>query len=195
MEGMQVIKGGDLFLGSNESSFRVAERPAMKVHLDYEFYLDVHEVTCGSYRILAKKGKVKDFGKCANDELPLANVTYFDAVLYANAKSVELNHDTAYTFDAVLYANAKSVELNYDTAYTYTKATYDTEGHCTNLEGFAFHPDADAFRLPTEAEWVLAASQSWNPKEKSWNSDNSEFHAHPVCNFMRTPSVLQGRIL
>ena len=160
MEGMQVIKGGDLVLGSNESSFRAAERPAMKVHLDYEFYLDVHEVTCGSYRILAKKGKVKDFGECANDELPLANVTYFDAVLYANAKSVELNHDTA---------------------YTYSKATYDSEGHCTNLEGLAFHPDADAFRLPTEAEWVLAASQSWNPKEKSWNSENSEFHAHPVC--------------
>ena len=160
MEGMQVIKGGDLVLGSNESSFRAAERPAMKVHLDYEFYLDVHEVTCGNYRVLAKKGKVKDFGECANDELPLANVTYFDAVLYANAKSVELNHDTA---------------------YTYSKATYDSEGHCSNLEGFAFHPDADAFRLPTEAEWVLAASQSWNPKEKSWNSDNSELHAHPVC--------------
>ena len=160
MEGMQVIKGGDLVLGSNDFSFRVAERPAMKVHLDYDFYLDVHEVTCGNYRILAKKGKVKDFGECANDDLPLANVTYFDAVLYANAKSVELNHDTA---------------------YTYTKATYDSEGHCTNLEGFAFHPEADAFRLPTEAEWVLAASRGWNPKEKSWNSDNSEFHSHPVC--------------
>ena len=50
MEGMQVIKGGDLVLGSNESSFRAAERPAMKVHLDYEFYLDVHEVTCGMPR-------------------------------------------------------------------------------------------------------------------------------------------------
>ena len=166
MEGMQVIKGGDLVLGSNESSFRAAERPAMKVHLDYEFYLDVHEVTCGSYRILAKKGKVKDFGECANDELPLANVTYFDAVLYANAKSVE---------------------LNYDTAYTYTKATYDSEGHCSNLEGFAFHPDADAFRLPQKQSGFSQHHKAGIPKKKAG--------ILTIPNFMRTPSVLQGRIL
>ena len=160
IDGMIFVKGGTVTLGSNDSTYRVAERPAMKVRLDYDYYLDIHEVTCGEYRNLAKKKLVKDFGKCENDSLPLANVTYYDAVLYANAKNKSENRDTS---------------------YTYSKATFDSEGHCTNLEGFAFHPDVDAYRLPTEAEWVLAASKGWAPKNKSWNADNSDFKAHTIC--------------
>jgi len=160
IDGMIFVKGGTVTLGSNDSTYRAAERPAMKVRLDYDYYLDIHEVTCGEYRNLAKKKLVKDFGKCENDSLPLANVTYYDAVLYANAKSKSEKRDSA---------------------YTYTQETFDSEGHCTNLEGFAFHPDVDAYRLPTEAEWVLAASKGWDPKNKSWNADNSDFKAHAVC--------------
>ena len=160
IDGMIFVKGGTVTLGSNDSTYRAAERPAMEVKLDYDYFLDIHEVTCGEYRALAKEQKLKDFGKCENDSLPLANVTYYDAVLYANAKSKSEKRDSA---------------------YTYTKATFDSEGHCTNLEGFAFHPDVDAYRLPTEAEWVLAASKGWDPKNKSWNADNSDFKAHAVC--------------
>ena len=160
IDGMIFVKGGTVTLGSNDSTYRAAERPAMEVKLDYDYYLDIHEVTCGEYRNLAKKKLVKDFGKCENDSLPLANVTYYDAILYANAKSKSEKRDSA---------------------YTHTKATFDSEGHCTNLEGFAFHPDVDAYRLPTEAEWVLAASKGWDPKNKRWNADNSDFKAHAVC--------------
>ena len=160
IDGMIFVKGGTVTLGSNDSTYRAAERPAMEVKLDYDYFLDIHEVTCGEYRNLAKKKLVKDFGKCENDSLPLANVTYYDAILYANAKSKSEKRDTA---------------------YTYTQATFDSEGHCTNLEGFAFHPDVDAYRLPTEAEWALAASKGWDPKNKSWNADNSDFKAHAVC--------------
>ena len=160
IDGMIFVQGGMATLGSNDPEFKASERPAMKVKLDYDFYLAIHELTCGEYRALAKEQKLKDFGKCENDSLPLANVTYYDAVLYANAKSKSENRDTS---------------------YTYSKATYDSEGHCTNLEGFAFHPDVDAYRLPTEAEWVLAASKGWDPKNKSWNADNSDFKAHAVC--------------
>ena len=156
---MLVVKGGNLVLGSNDSTFRATERPAMNVVLDYDYYLDVHEVTCGDYRALATAGKLKDFGKCEGDSLPLTNVTFYDAVLYANARGAE---------------------LGYDTAYTYSKAFFDSENHCINLEGFAFHPEANALRLPTEAEWVLAAARGWNP-EKSWNADNSDYHVHAVC--------------
>ena len=151
IEGMIFLRGGTITLGSNDS---------MKVSLDYGFYLAIHEMTCGEYRALAKKQKLNDFGKCEKDSLPLANITYFDAVLIANAKS-------------------KSEKK--DTAYTYSKLSFDNENHCTNLEGLVFHPDVDAYRLPTEAEWVLAASQDWDPKNKSWNADNSNYKAHVVC--------------
>lgn len=160
IEGMLLVHSGTATLGSNESKYNASERPAMKVHLDYDFFLSIHEMTCGEYRALAKKQKLKDFGKCKKDSLPLADVTFYDAVLAANAKS-------------------KSEKL--DTAYTYTKTTFDSEGHCTNLDAFIFHPDVHAYRLPTEAEWILAASKGWNPSQKSWNADNSDFKAHVVC--------------
>ena len=160
IEGMILVHSGTTTLGSNDSKYKASERPAMTVNLDYDYYLAIHEMTCGEYRTLAKKQKLKDFGKCKKDSLPLADVTFYDAILAANAKSKDEKRDTA---------------------YTYSKATFNSEGHCTNLEGFVFHPDVDAYRLPTEAEWVLAASKGWNPQNNSWNADNSEFSAHIVC--------------
>ena len=159
IEGMIHLEKGNTTIGSNDKDYKANEKPAMKILLDYDFYIDEHEVTCGEYARIAKKAKLKSFGKCENDSLPIVDVTYYDAVLYANAKSKLENHDTA---------------------YSYSKAIYDNDGHCTELEGFAFHPDANAFRLPTEAEWVYAATRAWNTK-KSWNSKNSDLKLQPVC--------------
>ncbi|MBR6123990.1 TIGR02171 family protein [Candidatus Saccharibacteria bacterium] len=158
-EGMIHIENGSVTIGSNDKDYKANERPAMKVLLNYDFYMGIHEVTCGEYAKVAKKTELNTFGKCENDSLPLTDVTYYDAILFANAKS-KLDE--------------------YDTAYTYSKAIYDSEGHCTNLEGFAFHAEVNAFRLPTEAEWVYAATKAWNTKN-SWNNGNSEYKLHPVC--------------
>lgn len=160
IEEMIIVRGSTVTLGSDDAKYRPSERPAMKVRLDYDFSLGVHEITCGEYGELAKKMVLKEFGKCENDSLPLSDVTYYDAILFANARSKSEGRDTA---------------------YTYSGAVYDTEGHCTNLEALAFHPEREAYRLPTEAEWVLAASQGWNPAKYSWNADNSEYRAHAVC--------------
>lgn len=160
IEGMIAVRGGTVTLGTKDSKFKPSERPAMKVSLDYDYYLAIHEFTCGEYNALAKEYKLKDFGKCKKDSLPLANVTYYDAVLIANAKSKSEKRDSA---------------------YTYTKATFDSEGHCTNLDALVFHPEVNAYRLPTEAEWVHAASKGWDPKNNSWNADNSDFKSHVVC--------------
>ena len=160
IEGMIAVRGGTVTLGTKDSKFKPSERPAMKVSLDYDYYLAVHEFTCGEYNALAKEQKLKDFGKCKKDSLPLANVTYYDAVLIANAKSKSEKRDTA---------------------YAYAKATFDSEGHCTNLDAFVFHPEVNAYRLPTEAEWVHAASKGWDPKNNSWNADNSDYKSHVVC--------------
>lgn len=159
INGMIFVKGGSVTIGTNDKSFKTNERPAMNVVLSYDFYMGVHEVTCGEYADIAKETKLKVFGKCSNDSLPITNITYYDAVLYANAKS---------KFEG------------YDTAYTYRKAIFDSEGHCTYLEGLAFHTDAKAFRLPTEAEWVYAATLDWNAG-KSWNNSNSGYKLHTVC--------------
>lgn len=140
-------KGKTVLLGTNDANANKKDRPTMRVSFDYDFYIGKHEVTCGEMGL-----------KCISS-MPATNVTYYDAILYANAQSVK---------------------MGYDTAYTYTKAVFDNRGSCTDLVGLVFDPQKEAFRLPTEAEWTFAASQDWNAS-RSWNGENSGYSAHEVC--------------
>lgn len=158
LEGMVLVKtlNSVALLGTADSSSKNNERPAMSVKLDYDFQIGSHEVTCGEFLDLMEGFSDK---KCENDKLPMTNVTYYDAILFANARS-------------------KKEKM--DTVYTYGKATFNSDGNCTNLEAFSFKPDVNGYRLPTEAEWVLVAAHNWNPK-KGWSLDNSNNMLHEVC--------------
>ncbi len=152
--------GVGVTLGTDDASAKVNERPRMKVVLDYDFAIGKHEVTCGEFNDLMKKETLSSLKlDCEDEQVPAANVTYYDAVLVANARS-----------------KAETM----DTAYVYKSAVFDADGHCVNLEGFAFLPGVDAYRLPTEAEWVLVAQKNWMPEE-GWNSSNSDYRPHQVC--------------
>lgn len=158
-KSMVLVAGAQLTLGMNDSLVPANEQPSMRVKLDYDFLMGVHEVTCGEYAELVEQSALKKFGDCENPNLPLVNVTFYDAVLFANAMSVSHKRDTV---------------------YTYISASFSADNHCTNLDGLAFHPEVEGYRLPTEAEWVLAASGDWDP-EASWNASNSNYVAHEVC--------------
>lgn len=147
---------------------KLNETPQMSVSFDYDFLIGEHEVTCGEF-----KNKMKTVVECDNDSLPVSNVTFFDAVLFANERSKA---------------------ENFDTAYTYKSAAFDKDDHCISLEGFSFHPDKDAYRLPTEAEWMLAAQNGWNPAE-GWNASNADYKAHKICTANKvTNSLVNGRL-
>ena len=155
---MRVLaENAEVVLGTNDISAKINERPQMKVSLNYNFSIGKHEVTCREFNDLMESatGLKLDCDK----DIPATDITYYDAVLFANARSKA---------------------ENFDTVYTYGKASFDNDKHCTNLDGFAFHPEVSAYRLPTEAEWVLAAKSSWKPSS-GWTADNSNYKLHDVC--------------
>lgn len=163
-----LFEGADksVTLGTNEKSARAKDKPQMKVELDYDFYIGRHEVTCGEFKEIFTADFAKD---CKGDNFPITNVSFYDAVLFANAKT-------------------KADSSGSDTAYTYTAAEFDSEGHCILLENYEFKPDAKAFRLPTEAEWMFAANTNWDV-EKSWNADYSDFELHEACSIDETQDI------
>ena len=152
-----VARNANALLGTNDSQAKTEEYPQMRVKIDYSFSMGQHEVTCGEFNKLMKSQGLTL--SCENKDLPATDLTYYDAVLFANEMSK---------------AN------KFDTVYTFTSKQVDSDGHCTFLEGFNFHPDVEGFRLPTEAEWVLVAGRNWNPAA-AWNAENSNMKLHEVC--------------
>ena len=134
-------------LGTAKETAPLHERPSMVVTFDYDFFMGEHEVTCGEMNLDCE------------DSLPATNISFYDAVLYANAKSKA---------------------EGFDTAYTYTEASFGKDSSCLFLKNFSFHPETDAYRLPTEAEWVYVASRDWDPSS-GWHNKNSDYTLHKIC--------------
>ncbi|PWJ66510.1 uncharacterized protein (TIGR02171 family) [Fibrobacter sp. UWB6] len=134
----------------------------MRVNLDYDYSLGIHEVTCAEYKVVYKMEPDLFYSDCEQDYLPVSKVTYYDAVLFANAYGRIRGHDTV---------------------YVYRHPVFNSTGNCVNLEGLEVRTDVDGYRLPTEAEWMLAASQAWDVERCSWNASNSNFEPRLVCSF------------
>jgi formylglycine-generating enzyme required for sulfatase activity len=64
--------------------------------------------------------------------------------------------DSMSWFDAVLYCNKRSIRDVKDTVYSYTSVTGTPGNGCTALGGLATTMTKNGYRLPTEAEWEYA---------------------------------------
>lgn len=121
-------------LANIDSLVKFVKIPAMKltrgstVFKVDSFEIAEVEVTQKLYSVVMKN--LPDMDK-EGDSIAVANVTWFDAILFCNAFSGLLNLDTAYVYDGKdKFGDLKDLRIDYK---------------------------ADAIRLPTETEWEIAA--------------------------------------
>jgi formylglycine-generating enzyme required for sulfatase activity len=130
--------GNSFQMGSSTDNDQPSAAPVHTVNFTYNFWMDTVEVTQADYYALMGFNPAVhgDFG------CPVENVTWFDAVLYCNARSKANGKDTAYSYTSKTISSIKKGNR------------YISQ--CTAIKNLVINYKCEGYRLPTEAEWEYA---------------------------------------
>jgi cysteine-rich repeat protein len=132
---------------------RYSDESQHDVTFTHDFSISSTELTQAEFRSVMNNWNPSISGPC--DDCPVDNVSWYDAVAYTNALTLQQGGTPCFAFSNVVCVDTANMGTNYMGCMNTTQRGINSA--TVNLSGVTSVYDCTSFRLPTEAEWEYAA--------------------------------------